>query len=561
MGNYEIFAQAPDLYMTIFTLGCLLAAGIYTIRNKSLRLPISFLLGAFAVDFLALWIEALAVKQQGGSVELWVLAEMLLFLLAMCLMSLSASAFIYYNTTKESWQAYLPAWFLSGLGLISIVLFTLIIPDGEIINKLRIILPLASFAYLALGLTTRLRQPFRSGVIFALLLSAVAAGDVFLKLFNIYSPWYVTAALYVLFAISFLIMSNDETCAKLKKSQIDISNYNKKIEEIIKLSPFPIIISRLSDDKIILANDNAIKIFGMTEGNYNNYNLKDFFADIHNKQLLLEQLEEHHEVQDFEVLIKTPRNDTPFWLLTSANIIDYNTDIAIYAAFQDITSRKAREDVLQNQAERDPLTSLYNRRYFETETAKLISKSVANREPYSMLMLDADFFKKVNDTYGHKIGDKVLIALADKTEKALRDCDIVARYGGEEFLVFLPNIHVEQAYKVAERLREAIASIVVLTETGKKVSFTVSIGVTSSDISADVDTLIKTADEALYKAKQNGRNRVEIFTAADWEDFSKNKKVEDKEAERLKNTHPAFTEENNTEISLLDGTETKDLRG
>ena len=178
-----------------------------------------------------------------------------------------------------------------------------------------------------------------------------------------------------------------------------------------------------------------------------------------------------------------------------------------------------------------------------------------------MLMLDADFFKKVNDTYGHKIGDKVLIALADKTEKALRDCDIVARYGGEEFLVFLPNIHVEQAYKVAERLREAIASIVVLTETGKKVSFTVSIGVTSSDISADVDTLIKTADEALYKAKQNGRNRVEIFTAADWEDFSKNKKVEDKEAERLKNTHPAFTEENNTEISLLDGTETKDLRG
>ena len=69
MGNYEIFAQAPDLYMTIFTLGCLLAAGIYTIRNKSLRLPISFLLGAFAVDFLALWIEALAVKQQGGSVE------------------------------------------------------------------------------------------------------------------------------------------------------------------------------------------------------------------------------------------------------------------------------------------------------------------------------------------------------------------------------------------------------------------------------------------------------------------------------------------------------------
>lgn len=559
MGNYEIFAQASSLYATIFALGCLLTAGIYALRDKGLKLPISFLLCAFVVDFFALWIEALAVKQQTGTVELWVLAEMLLFLLAMFFMSLSASAFISYNTPKKSWQAYWPAWSLSGLGLVSIVLFTVIIQDGEIINKLRIILPLASFAYLALGLATRIKLPFRSGVIFALVLSAVAAGDIALKFFNIYSPWYFTAALYVLFALSFLMMLNNETRSKLKKALTDITNYNKKIEEIIKLSPFPIIISRLSDDKIVLANDNAIKIFGMNPENYNSYNLRDFFADIHNKQLLLEQLEEQHEVQDFEALIKTPKSDAPFWLLTSANIIDYNNDVVVYAAFQDITSRKAREDVLQNQAERDPLTSLFNRRYFETETTKLIKKATANREPFSMLMLDADFFKKVNDTYGHKIGDKVLIALSDKTVKALRDCDIVARYGGEEFLVFLPNIHVEQAYKVAERLREAIASIVVLTETGKQVRFTVSIGVTSSDISDNVETLIKTADEALYKAKQNGRNRVEIFTAADWDDFANNKDYNESKDNSLKNIHPAFASENNTEVSLLDGAETKNL--
>ena len=350
----------------------------------------------------------------------------------------------------------------------------------------------------------------------------------------------------------------DELKKDLSRTQKDIIKYNQRIEEIIKLSPFPIVISRLGDDKIILANDNALKTFGVNTDNAKNYNLRDFFADSNNRQLLLEQLEEKREVQDFEVLIKPLGDAAPFWLLTSANIIDYNNDVAIYAAFQDITSRKVRENVLQNQAIRDPLTSLYNRRYFETEVAKRIHEAQKTNRAYSILMLDADFFKKVNDTYGHKVGDKVLIELSGKTEQALRDCDIVARYGGEEFLVFLPDINAEQAYKVAERLRLAIASIVVEADNGKPVTFTVSIGVTSSEISDKVDILIKTADEALYKAKQNGRNRVEIFTLADWEKFKQTGGT-DLDDEQ-KNIHPVFTAENNAEISLLDGSDTQNSR-
>lgn len=145
-------------------------------------------------------------------------------------------------------------------------------------------------------------------------------------------------------------------------------------------------------------------------------------------------------MQDFEILVKTSTGDTPFWLLTSANIIDYNYDIALYAAFQDITSRKNRETLLKNQAVRDPLTSLYNRRYFEEEVTKRIALSRMKGGCYSVLMIDADKFKNVNDTYGHKVGDKVLIELSSTAERALRDCDIVARYGGEEFVCYLSDV-------------------------------------------------------------------------------------------------------------------------
>ena len=337
----------------------------------------------------------------------------------------------------------------------------------------------------------------------------------------------------------------------------EIEKYNNKIEDIIKLSPFPIIISRLGDDKIIMANNNASKMFGINLRELDRYKFKDFFADSDNRRILNERLESEHRVQDFEVLIKTPYSETPFWLLTSANILDYNYEVVLYSAFQDITSRKNREILLKNQAYRDPLTALYNRRYFEEEVAKQLAECKQQKVPYSVLMIDADKFKNINDTYGHKIGDKVLIELASVTERALRDNDIVARYGGEEFVVFLPGVSAEQGLAVAERLRQSISKIVVYSDSGQPVSFTVSIGLSSSEISDDVDTLIKTADEALYRAKQNGRNRVEIFSKQDLKTFNEASPTVHKD--EAVNHHPVFDKDNNSEISLLDGVETSQI--
>lgn len=207
--------------------------------------------------------------------------------------------------------------------------------------------------------------------------------------------------------------------------------------------------------------------------------------------------------------------------------------------------------LLKNQAIRDPLTSLYNRRYFEEEVFNRILCAKTAREDYSVLMIDADHFKRVNDTYGHKVGDKVLIELAATAEKALRENDIVARYGGEEFVIYLDKVNADKAKIVAERLRESMAAIVVYSDEGEEVRFTVSIGLSSSEVSDNVETLIKTADEALYRAKQTGRNRVEIFRQSDLQHFNDISAAERK-TETL-NHHPIFDKEDSQEISLLDG--------
>ena len=165
-------------------------------------------------------------------------------------------------------------------------------------------------------------------------------------------------------------------------------------------------------------------------------------------------------------------------------------------------------------------------------------------------MLDADHFKRVNDTYGHKVGDKVLIELAGTCEKNLREDDIVARYGGEEFVVFLPHTGTKQAEVVAERLRESIASAVVYSDEGEEVRFTVSIGISSSEISDNVGMLIKTSDEALYRAKETGRNRYCVFHK---DDLSKLGSEDETERKESQNHHPIFDKEDNREISLLDG--------
>ena len=176
----------------------------------------------------------------------------------------------------------------------------------------------------------------------------------------------------------------------------------------------------------------------------------------------------------------------------------------------EITDEAVSQLDLRRRAEIDSLTGAFNRRAGEAMLEALFERAQQGRLPLSALFLDIDHFKRINDEYGHPVGDECLRLVAECLRRQLRGEDVVSRYGGEEFLVLLPGQSQDQARKIAERIREASAALRVKHESGL-VKFTVSIGVAArkGDEGAAAE-LIERADRAMYQAKRNGRNRVQL---------------------------------------------------
>lgn len=178
-----------------------------------------------------------------------------------------------------------------------------------------------------------------------------------------------------------------------------------------------------------------------------------------------------------------------------------------------IENRYAHEE-LERRAYTDYLTGLANRRHCLEQAENELARTLRYGKELSILMLDVDRFKQVNDTYGHKVGDIVLQELSAVCCGTLRNVDVVGRIGGEEFAVLLPETGLEPAMEAAERLRAAIAAAPVTPGGGLPLHFTVSLGVTTvTERDATVDELLNQADQALYRAKSEGRNRVCRYTA------------------------------------------------
>jgi two-component system, cell cycle response regulator len=158
----------------------------------------------------------------------------------------------------------------------------------------------------------------------------------------------------------------------------------------------------------------------------------------------------------------------------------------------------------------DALTSLHNRRYMESHLGTLVDEAAARGKPLSLLILDIDFFKSINDNYGHDAGDDVLREFATRVRKSIRGIDLACRYGGEEFVVVMPETDVAVAQVVAERIRRRIAAEPFPIQKGKgTIDVTISIGIAALAVADDTaETILKRADQALYRAKRDGRNRV-----------------------------------------------------
>jgi diguanylate cyclase (GGDEF)-like protein len=163
----------------------------------------------------------------------------------------------------------------------------------------------------------------------------------------------------------------------------------------------------------------------------------------------------------------------------------------------------------EHQATVDALTGVHNRRWMNDAFPRVLHRCALNKQHSAVMMLDIDHFKLVNDSYGHLVGDAALKSLADIMQHNLRPHDLLVRYGGEEFAILLPDTALEEARSIAERLRKMVAANEVVSH-GVAFKITVSSGIASIDDVGELESSFAQADEALYRAKEGGRNRVEI---------------------------------------------------
>lgn len=177
------------------------------------------------------------------------------------------------------------------------------------------------------------------------------------------------------------------------------------------------------------------------------------------------------------------------------------------------TTRELRQakDKLERMAALDHLTGIFNRGHFEMLTGRELERAERGARSGALLLIDLDHFKRINDTYGHATGDKVLVAVAEAWSRELRGCDILGRVGGEEFALFLPETDGAEAEGVAQRLLRQTRALVVKSDDDVTLKVTASVGgVWSQGGGADLKTLMRVADRMLYRAKEMGRDRIEI---------------------------------------------------
>lgn len=211
-------------------------------------------------------------------------------------------------------------------------------------------------------------------------------------------------------------------------------------------------------------------------------------------------------------MLNRHKNGTFYWEIN--RIVPVKDDdgeiIAFLSMKDDITNMKLNEQTLQQKARLDGLTGLYNYGYFIERFQSILNSKWEPDQQNAFMMLDIDDFKQINDTHGHPFADRVLQHLSRNLYDTLRKNDIIGRLGGEEFGVVITDTDAEKAYLAAERLRKEVEETEFYTDYGKRVSVTISIGVTLFNVDSNIDEILRVADEAMYQSKNSGKNYVTL---------------------------------------------------
>ena len=295
-----------------------------------------------------------------------------------------------------------------------------------------------------------------------------------------------------------------------------MKKFDFKFEDIVELAKDVIIVTKSYpiDDpgpEIVYVNKAFTELTGYTQEDVIGKTpriLQSKGTDEKTKKIIRQRIEKKIPVR--VTIMNYSKYGEEYWLDLSILPLKNSHDVVTHfvAIQRDVTEQKNIEKKLEILSRTDSLTELLNRRAFNGISENEFSRFKRNGDVYTILMIDIDHFKSINDTYGHETGDFAIKAIAEICQKNLRLHDTVARIGGEEFCVLLPFTNKQTAYKIAEKLRKIISNTLVTTK-DHNISMTISIGISEVN-GEDIDHMVvfKRADENLYKAKNSGRNRV-----------------------------------------------------
>lgn len=269
---------------------------------------------------------------------------------------------------------------------------------------------------------------------------------------------------------------------------------------------------------IVFFNASATKIFGYSRNEILGHNLNTLIPErfhlqhgMHVEDFGTGQTISRHMGQRSRQTYGLRKDGSEFLASISIIRLDISGEKFYVAMIRDISENKKTEEELLRLASTDPLTGAFNRREFTAIAEREALRASRYHHPLSILILDLDQFKRLNDTYGHAAGDKALQRFTTLCCNTLRNVDIFGRWGGEEFVALLPETDVEGAVIIAERLRKVVGDN-MLVFNDQKIAFTVSIGVAQyKDGEVNIDAPLSRADQAVYDAKKAGRNRISVY--------------------------------------------------